>query len=73
MNKSMNNKMSDKYWNTWFSEQPDRKELSENRVMLSGKCKCCFGAGRVYIRGDYERCNNCNSNFGQLTIIIKNK
>ena len=64
--------MSDKLnkWNTWFSDQPVMKELTEDRVMLSGKCRSCFGTGRVYIRGDYERCNSCNSNFGYLTIIV---
>ena len=60
-------------WDYYFFGKPSITELSGNRVMLTGKCRWCFGNGRVYVRGDYERCNSCDSICGQLRIIVNNK
>lgn len=57
-------------YDTLFVGKPAIKTLFCNMLMLSGKCRSCFGNGRVYVRGDYERCNSCNSFSGYLTIII---
>lgn len=67
--------MSDDFnaWDSWFVDKPVFKQLSSSRVMLSGKCRWCFGNGRVYVRGDYEPCKSCNSITGFKTIILNTK
>ena len=63
--------MSDKFsaYDILFVGKPIITELS-GRVMLSGKCRWCFGNGRVYSRGEYEQCKTCMS--GYRTIIVFN-
>jgi len=61
-------------WRTYFLDNPNIVELSDNRIMLTGKCRWCFGTGRVYSRGDYESCRTCNSGIsGYLTFIVSPK
>jgi hypothetical protein len=61
--------MSSKY--PFIVGEPSIRELSGNRILVSGKCSNCFGRGRVYIRGDYESCYSCNSNFGIRSFIVQ--
>lgn len=62
--------MSDKFsaWNTLFLGKPIIKELSGNRVLLSGKCRWCFGNGRTYIFEDYEPCTECKNGFRSIML-----
>ena len=63
--------MSDKFsaYDILFVGKPMIKELSGNRVLLSGKCRWCFGNGRVYNDGEYEQCKTCMSINGYINII----
>ena len=66
--------MSDKFsaWDILFVGKPMITELSGNRVMLFGKCRWCFGNGRVYIQGEYQQCTTCMSINGYRSIILFN-
>lgn len=66
--------MSDKFsaWDILFVGKPMITELSGNRVLLSGKCRWCFGNGRVYSCGEYEQCTICMSFNGYRSIILFN-
>ena len=58
-------------WRIYFINEPNIIVMSDNRFMLSGKCRECFGNGRIYVRGDYEKCRTCNGSVsGNLTFIV---
>ena len=50
--------MSDKIQEL-FSDKPSITKLHNNRVILNGKCKHCFGQGINYIQGDFYTCKWC--------------
>ena len=60
--------MSDKI-NELFSGKPTITKLCSNRVILSGKCKLCFGDGIQYSQGDFYTCKRCRGG-GKLEIVI---
>ena len=60
--------MSDKIQKL-FSGKPTITKVTNNKVILSGKCKLCLGHGMKYSQGDFYTCKSCGGG-GELEFVV---